>query len=240
MSETPHSTAAAPTASVAARSAVPFYRNRRLRMILLAVLPVVVIFGLWWFVSQRLLLPGIPDAHTPADQVAQFLMHPEGLPRLEHQRALAVLETQLRRLAADQAFLNALAAEIRTSPLEEQRALREHIFDVYKPELMRDIRKYHELPAAQRQDFLDERIVYYNRLQSAGSQVHINKEMLWGPTAPTPQELLEWLYTKTTEEERQLGMAYARALAARVEQIMADPALKAEFEKRISAAAAGD
>lgn len=236
MSDSPKTAAQTSTAV----ATTPFYRDRRVRMALLAVTPVIVIFGLWWFVSHRLLLPAVPDAYTAPDRVAQFLMHPEGLPRLGHKQALAVLETQMRRLAADAAFREALLAEIRTSPDEDKKALRQHLFDVYKPELMADIRKYHELPADARQDYLDERIVFYNRLQAAGSDVHINKDMVWGPTAPSPQELIELLYAKTTEEERQLGMAYAKALAARVTEILADPTLKAEFEARIAAAAAKD
>ncbi len=54
-----------------------------------------------------------------------------------------------------------------------------------------------------------------------------------GPT-PGKDEMLQTLLQKTTEEERQLGFDYVRAVAARVAEIQADPELKQQFEDRIA------
>ena len=45
--------------------------------------------------------------------------------------------------------------------------------------------------------------------------------------------MIALLLQKTTERERELGLAYIAAMQARVAEIAADPALKADFEARI-------
>jgi CRISPR/Cas system-associated endonuclease/helicase Cas3 len=77
-------------------------------------------------------------------------------------------------------------------------------------------------------------VVEYGRLASFFGQVKINKSA-FGNAAPKPQELLQLLFSKTTEEERQQGAAYFAAYAQRVSEILADAELVREFEGRIAA-----
>jgi hypothetical protein len=194
--------------------------------------PVLALGAVWLLVTQVLMLPAVPDQSTPADRVAQFIMHPKGLPRLDPGPCEAFLQQQARRLVQDEPFRRRFLAEYRVSSLEEQKAFREHLFDAFKPLVMRDIRTFHELSPPQHRAYLDDRIVAYNRMNSLWGQARIGKSDL-GPAAPGPDELLGLLLQKTTEQERQMGMAYAAALQARVSQILADPELKQEFETRI-------
>lgn len=210
------------------------HRRQRLRTALLLATPVVALAGVWLGVSEVLLVPTMPNATTPPDQVAQFIIHPKGLPRLDRGRSTAFLEQQIRRLVGDEAFRARFLAEYRIASPAEQQAFRAHLFDVFKPLVMEDIRAYDALEAARRPAFLDERIVAYNRLNAFWGQVHVSKTDL-GPGALGPQEALDLLMQKTTEQERQMGLAYALALKARVAEILADPALKSEFEARIAA-----
>ncbi len=210
-----------------------FYRWRRVRMGALCAAPVVALGGLWWFVAEVLLVPAVPDARTPPDAVAQYVMHPKGLPRLRGTRCEAFLLTQVRRLVTDDAFRERFLAEYRTSAPEQQVAFRAHLFDAFKPLLMRDIDRYHELTGPAQQDFLDERIVAYNQFSRFVGNTRIEK----GTAGPTPgqNELLGLLLSHTTEEERRRGWLYGQALAARIAVILADPELKASFEARIAA-----
>jgi hypothetical protein len=99
---------------------------------------------------------------------------------------------------------------------------------------MDDVRRFHELPEAARPAYLDERIVAYNRLSKLLSNVQVDKNIAGSP-ADAQADLLSTLMQKTTEAERQMGLAYAQALAGRVAAILADPELKADFETRIAA-----
>ncbi len=218
------STAARPT----------FYLSSRVRTGAILVAPVVVLAGVWWLVTQVLMVPGVPGPDAPPDQVMLFIMHERGLPRLSQERAEKFLEQQVPLLVQREGFLDRFLAEYRTASPEQQKAFRTHLFDVFKPVVMRDIRQHEGLTGAERQAFLDERIVVYNRLAQLWGNTTISKGML-GSGALTPQETLQFLLDKTTEEERQAGVAYAQALRVRVEGILADPELKAEFEARIGA-----
>jgi len=202
-------------------------------LVLACAAPVLVLAGLWLLVTEVLLVPAVPDATTPPDQVAQFIIHEKGLPRLSREKCDAVLKLQISRLVRDEPFRNRFAAEYRVSSPEEQKAFREHLFDAFKPLVMEDIRRFHELPEPARRGYLDERIVTYNRLSKLLSSVQIDKNIAGSP-ADTQADLLTTLLQKTTEEERQAGIAYAQALAVRVAAILADPELKAEFEARIA------
>jgi hypothetical protein len=196
--------------------------------------PVVVLAGLWLLVTEVLLVPAVPGAATPPDEVVQFIIHVKGLPRLDRQRGDAFLKQQILRLVQDEPFRNRFAAEYRVSSPDEQKAFRAHLFDAFKPVVMADIRRFQELPESARQAYLDERIVTYNRLSKLLGSVQIDKSIA-GPTADAQGDLLSTLLQKTTEEERQIGIVYAQALAVRLTTILADPELKAEFEKRIAA-----
>jgi hypothetical protein len=210
------------------------YRRPWWRMVLLLAAPVLVLAAVWVGVTQLLLKPAVPGATAPPDQVVQFIVHPAGLPRLDRRRAEAFLEQQVRRLVRDAAFRGRFLAEYRVASPEEQQAFRAHLFDAFKPRVMDDIRAYSASEPDRRAAFLDDRIIAYNRLNAFLGPVHINRTDL-GPGAPSPQEVLDLLMQKTTEQERQMGLAYALALKSRVEEILADPTLKADFEARLAA-----
>lgn len=215
-------------------SARRLYQLRRVMLATTCVAPVIVLGGLWLLVTEVLLVPAVPGPAAAPDTVAQFIVHRKGLPRLERKRREVFLQAQVARLVRDEAFRNRFAAEYRVSSPEDQKAFREHLFDAFKPLVMDDIRRYHELPEPQRQPYLDERIVAYNRLSRLLGSVRIEKSIA-GPVADAQQDLLSTLLQKTTEQERQMGLAYGHALAGRVTAILADPELKAEFEARIAA-----
>lgn len=210
------------------------YPRRRVLLVAACAAPVVVLAGLWLLVTEVLLVPAVPGAATPPDEVVQFIIHVKGLPRLDRQRGDAFLKQQILRLVQDEPFRNRFAAEYRVSSPDEQKAFRAHLFDAFKPVVMADIRRFQELPESARQAYLDERIVTYNRLSKLLGSVQIDKSIA-GPTADAQGDLLSTLLQKTTEEERQIGIVYAQALAVRLTTILADPELKAEFEKRIAA-----
>ncbi len=218
---------------VAPDSGRTLYPVRRILLGLALVAPVLVLGGVWWLVTQVLMTPAVPDTTTPADRLARFMAHAQGLPRLNVVEFEAFLKEQMPRLARDDAFHKRFLLEIRTSSPEEQEAFREHLLDAFKPLVMRDVRAFHGLAGAARAAFVDDRIVDYNR--TLGGELHVNKGDLFGEHAPGSAELLDWLIKKTTEEERQMGIAYIQVLAARVAEILAEPELKAEFEARIAA-----
>jgi hypothetical protein len=212
------------------------YRLRRVLIVAACAAPVLVLGGIWLLVTQVLLVPRVPDATTPAAEVVWFIAHEKGLPRLDQRRFEALLEQQLRRLRQDAAFRAAFVAEYSTSSAEEQKAFRFHLFDAFKPVVMGDIRRFHELRGPAREQYVDERIVAYNRMAVLWGDLRDQEiKATIGPTL-TKDELFELLLEKTTEEERALGAAYAQAVAARVAEILADAALKQEFEARIRAA----
>ena len=213
-----------------------FYQARRVLVILGCAAPVLVLAGVWWLVTQVLMVPAVPDGTTPPDRVASFMMHEKGLPRLHGRQATVFLEQQVRRLVDDDAFRTRFLAEIRTASPEDQKAFRSALFDIFKPMLLEDVKHYQELEGTARRDYLDERIVAYNRLAVYGGKTKISANAL-GAAAPSGSELLQMVMAKTTEEERQLGMAYGTAVKARVDEILADPELKADFEARIAAPA---
>lgn len=215
-------------------SVTTLYRLRRVVLVVACAAPVVVLGGLWLLVTRVLLVPAVPGADTPPDEVAQFIMHEKGLPSLDREHCEAFLKQQILRLIQDERFRKRFAAEYRVSSPEQQRAFREHLFDAFKPLLMDDIRRYHALPEPDRPAYLDERIVAYNRMSKLLANVNIDQDMAAAPPGDSA-DLLGLLMQKTTEEERRAGLAYGQALGARVNQILADPQLKAEFEARIAA-----
>jgi hypothetical protein len=211
------------------------YRLRRVWVAAACAAPVVVLGGLWLLVTCVLLVPPVPDASTPPDRVVRFIVHDKGLPRVKSQRCEELLAEQLRRLREDDGFRAGFLTAYRTASPEEQKAFREHLFDAFKPVVMRDIRRFHELTGSARQEYLDERIVAYNQMAAFWGNVRekgIRDDV--GPT-PSKDEMLGTLLQKTTEEERQLGSGYVRAIAVRVAEIQADPDLKRQFEDRIAA-----
>ena len=214
---------------------VQLYRSRKVLVPLACAAPVLVLGAVCLLVTQVLLIPGVPDAATPPDRVAQFIMHEKGLPRLERARFEGFLDVQLPRLLRDQAFRDRFLAEVRTSSSDDQKAFRTHLFDAFKALVLRDADRYFELGGPARAEYVDARIVVYNRMKAFGGDVKIDKGDLFGAAAPTAQEMLSLVTGHTTAEERQRALTYGAALKVRIDVILADPALKAEFEARIGA-----
>lgn len=209
------------------------YRLRRVGQLLLWGSPLLLLLGLYLLVTLVLLRPGLPGPEAEPEQVVQFIAHKQGLPRLKPPEVERFLEGQIQRLLRDEAYRDGFLREVRTASIEDQEAFRSHLFDAIKPTVMADIRAFHALLPAERLNLLDERIVAYNRLARVAGGAGISKDAL-GQTAPNPQQMLDLLMRKTTDEERQLGLAYLQALQLRVLTILADPDLKAEFEARIA------
>lgn len=210
------------------------YRFRRPLLIMALIAPVVLLGLTWWIVTQVLMAPAVPTVKTPAVDVARFIQHPKGLPRLDTSEFEAFLEIQLARLRDNASFRERFLAELRIMSRDEVEQFNEHLFDAMKPLVMRDVRRFHELDPADRQVYLDDRIIEYNRINAAWGDTRISKGML-GPAAMSPQQTLDLLLRKTTEEERQRALAYGAAIHARVEEILADP----QLEKQIRAEIAG-
>jgi hypothetical protein len=210
------------------------YRLRRVLPVAALAAPVVLLLGIWWLVTQVLMVPGVPDEQASGDAVARFIIHANGLPRVDAERRDAFLETQIRRLAQDAAFRERFLAEYRTASPEDQKSFRAHLFDALKPIVFRDIAAYEQQPEGERAAYLDDRIVYYNRVARMWGSTTISKHML-GSGALSPTEALEFVLGRTTKQERGRAVAYGQALAARVEQVLASPELKAAMERRIEA-----
>ncbi|MBU0637343.1 MAG: hypothetical protein KKB50_00640 [Planctomycetes bacterium] len=214
-----------------------FYHSRRVIVLLACVAPLVLLGSIWWLVDVLVLTPSIPDATTAPEKCVSFVAHQKGLPRLGDERREAFLEDQIRRLVEDAGYRDRFVAALRHSDLEEQAAFRAHLFDAFKPLVMRDVRRFHELPDTARRGFVDGRIVEYNRLSAFFGDVQISKEA-FGGALPDPLELQRLLLRKTTAAERAAATEYLTAYAERVQTILADPALKAEFDARVAAATA--
>ncbi len=224
-----------PTAELASHPPRRFDRWRRGLLVLAGVSPLVILAGLYLLVTQVWMVPGVPAAATSADRVAAFIIHEKGLPRLTLPQFEAFLVAQLPRLLRDAAFRERFLAEVRTASLEEQRVFRAHLFESFKQLVLRDAGQYQQLPPDQRTTYLDERIVAYNRLKAFGGEVSIDKGDLFGAAAPGAEELFGLVTGRTTAQERSQALAYGGALKARVDEILASPARKAEIEGRIQA-----
>ncbi len=197
--------------------------------------PVVVLAGLYVLVTQVLMIPTVPDAAAPPERVAQFIIHDKGLPRLSREQFEEFLRVQIPRLVRDKPVRERFLAEVRTASSDDQKAFRAHLFDAFKTLVLHDADRYFGLTGDERAKYLDERIVAYNRLKAFGGEVTIDKGDLFGAAAPSTEELLGLVTGRTTEQERQRGLAYGVALKTRIDEILAEPALKAQFEARISA-----
>ena len=130
-------------------------------------------------------------------------------------------------------YARQFAAALRTSTPAEQQDFHKHVFGAFKPLLMRDVDKWLGLSGERQADFLDDRIVEYNRMSRIAAGAPVAGVDL-GPGIEIDKfEMLSMMNRETTEAERAAVQKYGLALAARVQQILADPVLTAEFEKRI-------
>jgi hypothetical protein len=210
--------------------------RRRQRFILLSLAglsPLLVLGGAWWLVNRFVLAPRAPGPDATPDEVIQFVANEKGLPRLGPTNGKALLDRLATHMAADAPFRERLVAALRRESLDVQQAFRSNVFQTIKPALLSDIRRYHEIPGEQRGEFLDQRVVEYQRLagafRSSGAGGSL-RDLL-----PDREELLRMLIANTTDEERDLGSAYVTAYLARVQQIRADPQLQEQFNQRVAA-----
>jgi len=215
-------------------SAARFYRARSILVVLACASPLLLLGGLWWAVNAFVLTPGVPDDDAPAEECVRFIVHEKGLPRLAGERRDRFLQHHLRRLVQDADLRDRFAAALRRLTHEQQAASRAHLFDAFKPHVLADVRRFHDLQGEPRRHYLDERIVEYNRVAAFLREARIDQRA-FGDALPDPGQMTKLLLTKTTEQERELGLAYFAALAERIKQILADLELKREFEARIAA-----
>lgn len=211
--------------------------QRQILTILACASPLLVLGGAWWAVDSYLLTPLLPSAADPPEAHVRFLSDPRGLPRLRGRRLEQFLDQQTSRLQTDAVFREQLAAALRRSPPETQEAARQHLLEAFKPRVLADIRRYHELSGAERTAYLDGRIVHYTRLVAAlraGSSEESQRAAR--ALLPDREQLSRLLLSVTSQEERSMGLAFLTAYQARVQQILADPELKRSLENQITAA----
>ncbi|HMQ14553.1 MAG TPA: hypothetical protein PKC49_01140 [Phycisphaerae bacterium] len=191
--------------------------------------------GLAWLAIDRLLLaPRVPPVTASADEHVRFMAHPRGLPALGRQRAVEFLQARARRLAEDEGFRADVVAALNRSPVELRRSFESNLIDVLKPLVMADVERFAALPAAQRRDFIDGRIVAYNRLAGAYQSARLEKSTV-AEGLVSRERLLRLLMEKTSERERDAALRFGEAYGARVQEVLADPLLKRDFEQRIAA-----
>ncbi len=207
---------------------------RRLLWVGLCISPLLLMGAAWWAVNTFVLARAVPGNTATGEEVVRFIRHEHGLPRLPSPQRLEVLQTLLRRAVDEPAFRAEMIAALRSSTGEEQSAFRTHIFDTFKPIVLADINRYQSLRGAERAAFLDERIVAYNRMGAFFANARVDRQALMG-VMPDADDALDLLYRRTTEEERLSGATYLAAVQERINAILADPPLKAEFERRIAA-----
>ena len=208
-----------------------FYRTRRALLVLAWLLPVLVLGGGWWLVTEVLLAPRVPTKTSGAEDVFEFIVDEKGLPRLAEPQVGEFFAAQLERLRNDAALREQFLSIYRTASSSQQEAFRAHLFDAFKPGVLRDARSFCELPESQRREFLDARVLDYARLAAFWGNVRISKEALGGG-ALSPTEMLGLVMNKTTPEEREIATTYFTAYGARVNEIIANPDLKRVFEDR--------
>jgi len=210
--------------------------QRQILTILACASPLLLLGGAWWAIDACLLAPPLPSSGDPPEAYVRFLSDPRGLPRLRGRRLEQFLDQQTSRLLTDAAFREQLAAALRRSPPETQEAARQHLLEALKPRILADIRRFHALSGAEQATYLDGRIVHYTRLVAAlraGSSEETQRAAR--ALLPEREQLTHLLLSATSQEERNMGLAFLTAYQARVQQILADPELKRSFEARIAA-----
>lgn len=208
--------------------------GRRVLWVGACVSPLLLMGAAWWAVNTFVLARAVPGRNATGEEAVRFIRDEHGLPRLPAPQRLEVLQTLLRRAVEEPSFRAEMIAALRSSTGEEQSAFRTNIFDTFKPIFLADIHRYHTLRGAERAAFVDERIVAYNRMGAFFANARVDRQALMG-VMPDADDALDLLYRRTTEEERLSGATYLAAVQQRIEEILADAALKAEFERRIAA-----
>lgn len=189
----------------------------------------------WWVVTAFLLAPGVPGDDASAEVCVAFIADERGLPRLSVSRRESFLTRQLERLTDEGYREEFLAALRRVSP-EQKGAFQSHLFEVAKPYVMADAEKLGRIEdRVERETFLDDCIVRYNRVTRRFGSSRISKHDLAGALPTEPTEVWNMVVKHTSARERELGQALAGAVGARIREILADGALKEEIERRIAA-----
>lgn len=201
---------------------------------LACVAPVLLLAGAWWAVNVFVLAPRVPGASAAAAECVHFIAHPKGLPRLSPAETTRFLREQIGRLLGETSFREAFSGALRRLASDEQTNFREHVFGAFKPLVMSHIERFHALDAGQRRDYLDDRIVEYNRMSALLRAVRVEQSAV--PSMMTdPSGLMKLLLAKTTAKEREHGAAYVGALGTRIAAILADPQLEQAIRDRIDA-----
>ncbi|MCH8804787.1 MAG: hypothetical protein IH986_01705 [Planctomycetes bacterium] len=198
------------------------------------VAPVLVLAGAWWAVNVFVLAPRVPGASAEAAESVHFIAHPKGLPRLGPAETTRFLREQIGRLLGETSFREAFTGALRRLASDEQTNFRAHVFGAFKPLVMSHIERFHALDAGQRRDYLDDRIVEYNRMTALLRTVQVEKSAL-SNTMTDPSGLMKLLLAKTTAKERERGATYLAAIGKRIEAILADPQLEQAIRDRIDA-----
>lgn len=207
--------------------------TRVLRATLLCLVPVLLLGATWWAVDAFVLAPPRPTAASDPVAYVRYMEDPRGLPRLRGEALERFLQELLRRLSEDARFQSEFLIAIRSRPPDQQEALRENVFDAFRPRFDADVRRYHAAADdAAREAFLDDRIVYYTRIErmfrGKGDRASAAAAL------PDPKDTLALVMRKMSQEEIARGVAYLGAMAQRVNEINRDTNLKALIDARVA------
>lgn len=196
------------------------------------VAPVAVLGGAWWLVNEVLLVPGRPTAASSASACIEYCAHEKGLARLEWRAGYALVLAQVERIAREPEFREEFASALRRLPGEQQAAFKEHVFGVLKPAILECARTLESLEGAARDEYLDERLIEYKRLELLMRSAKSDRSLVGGAMLDA-QGLLDVATGKSSVEEQQLALTYLRALTGRYADVQADPQRKAAFLARL-------
>lgn len=219
-----------------AGSDLRLYRSPRLVVAAILVAPLAGLGGAWCLMDFYL-RPERPSADASAQQVVDFLVHPQGIQRLPGEEQIQLIRGFVERAAAHAPFAEELAGALRRSTEEERSAFWESVIRALKPVVLQDIRSYAGLTPDQQTAYLDGRIREYQRLESVLRKLVANtssaRQALLEPAAA-----LRLILQNTTDEERHAGKQYLQAVATRAAAIRNDPDLLARFETHAAGAPA--
>lgn len=203
--------------------------RRTILLVLAGVAPLLAAAGLWWVVDAWVLAPRIPGATSGGEECVSFVAHEKGLVRLSAERQRRFLDEQRARMLRDVEFRRDVLSALRRAAPDTRAALEGNLLDALKPTLLDDVRRYHALTPAERPDFLDERLVEYQRFLGAFSGERAESAGLFDK-----QRLTNLILARTSDAERELGAVYVTSLLARQQEIRADADLRRRFELRVA------
>lgn len=208
-----------------------FYAWRKPLIVAACVAPLFLAGLLWLLVNRILLAPSFPGPTAAAAQFYEFMADERGLPRLSASDRMKFVETIATRAAKDPKFTDDFLAAMKESAKDQQARLRSNLVNAFLDTTLSEVRRYNALSAAEQPAFLDDRIVEHKRDELLFRRIHIDKEAI----SSEKGDLLQMVLTRTTDAERQMAMAYAGAMQARVREILDDDNLKKKFEERVGA-----